>query len=61
MQNYLPRYSVTSAVSVSGSDDAQFFFGYVLLTKLSFRILFLFGAGVTNLFAIAATLSVTAE
>jgi len=37
---------------MSGLDDAQFFFGYVLLTKLSFRILFLFNTGVTNLFAI---------
>jgi len=52
MQNYLTRYSVTSAVFVSGVDDAQFFFGYILLTKLSFRILFLFSTGVTNLFAI---------
>jgi len=52
MQSYLTRYSVTSAVFMSGLDDAQFFFGYVLLTKLSFRILFLFNTGVTNLFAI---------
>ena len=52
MQNYLTRYSVTSAVFVSGLDDAQFFFGYVLLTKLSFHIPFLFSTGVTNLFAI---------
>jgi len=52
MQNYLTRYSVTNAVFVSGLDDAQFFFGYVLLTKLFFRILFLFSTEVTNLFAI---------
>jgi len=52
MQNYLTRYSVTSAVFVYGFDDAQFFFGYVLLTKLSFRILFLVSTEVTNLFAI---------